>query len=128
TPYTWSLNSGTLPAGLSLSAAGVLSGTPTAAGTSNFSIKVTDNAAAIGTKSFALTINAAPSITTASLPAGDAGTAYSQTLAVTGGTSPFTWSLSSGTLPAGLSLSIAGVLSGAPTAAGTSNFTVKVTD
>jgi hypothetical protein len=127
-PFTWSVSTGTLPAGLTLSAAGVLSGTPTAAGTSSFTIKVTDAAGAAPTKTFSLTINAAPSITTASLPAGMVGVAYSQTLAGTGGTTPYTWSVASGALPAGLSLTSAGVLSGTPTTAGTSSFTVQLTD
>ena len=70
---------------------------------------------------------AALAITTASLPAGTVNAAYSQTLAATGGTTPYSWSVSAGTLPAGLSLSAAGVLGGTPTTAGTSNFTVQVT-
>jgi hypothetical protein len=69
-----------------------------------------------------------PAVTTSSLPDGTTGTAYSQTLAATGGTSPYTWSLAAGTLPAGLALSAAGVISGTPTEAGTSSFTVQVTD
>ena len=68
-------------------------------------------------------------ITTTSLPGGTVGTAYSQTLQATGGTTPYTWSLASGTLPAGLTLNAStGVISGTPTAAGTSNFTAQVTD
>ena len=71
---------------------------------------------------------AAPTITTASpLTPGTVGTAYSQTLAATGGTPPYTWSVTVGTPPAGLTLSGTGVLSGTPTAAGTSNFTIQVT-
>jgi hypothetical protein len=128
-PYTWSVTAGSLPVGLSLSSAGVLSGTPNASGTSNFTVQVTDNASKTGSKAFALTVNASPSITTTSpLTSGDVGTAYSQTFAVSGGTAPFTWSLSVGTLPPGLTLSSAGVLSGTPTTAGTSNFTIKVAD
>ncbi|MBH0121560.1 Ig domain-containing protein [Rhodococcus sp. HM1] len=68
------------------------------------------------------------SITTASLPGGTVGVAYSQTLTVAGGTGTKTWTVASGDLPAGLSLSTAGVISGTPTAAGTSNFTVQVVD
>jgi hypothetical protein len=128
TPYTWTISSGTAPAGLTLSSAGVLSGTPTTAGSSTFTVKVTDNVGATSTKSFTLVIAAAPSITTASLPAGDVSVAYSQTLAESGGTSPFTWSLSSGSLPTGLTISAAGVISGTPSATGTFSFTVKVTD
>ncbi len=67
-------------------------------------------------------------ITTTTLPAGATGTAYSQTLAAKGGTPPYTWSLSGGTLPAGVTLSSAGVIGGTPTINGTSHFTVTVTD
>ena len=66
----------------------------------------------------------APTITTASLPNGTVGTAYSQTLTATGET-PITWSIDSGTLPTGLSLAGTGVISGTPTTAATSAFTVK---
>jgi hypothetical protein len=80
------------------------------------------------TRPVVLTVNAAaaPTISTVALPAGAVGTAYSQTLAATGGTSPYSWSVPSGTPPAGLSLSAVGVLSGTPTATGTSIFTVRV--
>jgi Putative Ig domain/Ig-like domain from next to BRCA1 gene/Matrixin len=70
------------------------------------------------------------SITTASLSGGTVGAAYSQTLAASGGTLPYTWSLASGSgpLPTGLTLNSLGVIAGTPSAAGTYNFTVKVTD
>ena len=90
TPRTWSVSAGTLPAGLSLSSAGVLSGTPTTAAAYSFTVQVTGGGTA--TKAFSVTINPAAvalSITTASpLPAGTVGTAYSQTFAATGGTTP----------------------------------------
>ncbi len=71
----------------------------------------------------------APTITTSSpLPVGTAGSAYSVTLAASGGTTPYTWSRASGSLPVGLNLSGGGVISGTPTASGTSSFTVRVTD
>jgi len=129
-PYTWSLQSGSLPAGLSLVAGtGAITGTPTAAGTSSFTAKVTDNVAATASKALSIVINAAPSITTSSLPAGTVSTLYNQTLAATGGTTPITWAISSGSLPAGLSLvASTGVISGTPTASGTSSFTARVTD
>jgi len=130
TPYTWAISSGSLPAGLSLVAGtGAITGTPTTAGTSNFTARVTDNVSATATKALSIAINAAPSITTSSLPAGTVSTAYNQTLAATGGTTPLTWAISSGSLPAGLSLAAStGVISGTPTASGTSNFTARVTD
>ena len=67
-------------------------------------------------------------ITTTSLPGGTVGAAYSQTLAATGGTTPYTWSMNGGSLPTGLSLSSGGVISGTPTTANTYNFTVHVVD
>ena len=77
-----------------------------------------------------LTVQATPlTITTASLPGGTLNVSYSATLAAGGGTSPYTWSIASGSLPAGLSLnSSTGVISGMPTAAGTFSFTVQVSD
>jgi hypothetical protein len=130
TPYSWSLASGTLPAGLSLSSGGVISGTPTTAGTSSFTVQVTDSQtpADTATKALSIAIPVDLSVTTSSLPNGQIGVAYSQTLAATGGVTPYSWSLASGTLPAGLSLSSGGVISGTPTTAETSNFTVEVTD
>ena len=90
------------------------------------------NAAEIGALTFPGDANdpaaAAPTITTTSpLTAGTVGTAYNQTFAATGGTLPYSWAVTVGTPPAGLTLSAAGVLSGTPTTAGTSNFTVEVT-
>jgi hypothetical protein len=127
-PITFSVSSGTLPAALSLSAAGVVSGTPTAAGTSTFTVTATDTAGATVSKTYTVTINAAPAVTTSSLPSWTANLAYSQTIATSGGTNPFTFTISSGSLPAGLSLSAAGVVSGTPTVTGTATFTVTATD
>ena len=133
TPYTWSIDSGSLPAGLSLgSSTGTISGTPTSYGTSNFTVKVTDDWSPANTDTQALSITIAPEdieITTTSLPDGTVSSAYSQTVQATGGDTPYTWSIDSGSLPAGLSLgSSTGTISGTPTSSGTSNFTVKVTD
>jgi alpha-tubulin suppressor-like RCC1 family protein len=128
TPYTWSKSSGTLPAGLTLSAAGVISGTPTTAGTSSVTVQVKDASAATATKALSIIVNAALTVTTTSAANGYLNVAYSQTLAATGGKTPYTWTVSSGTLPAGLTLSSAGVISGTPTAAGSSTFTVQVAD
>ena len=79
-------------------------------------MKVTDSANNTGTKALSITVAAAaqpPTVTTASLPGGTAGTAYSTTLQASGGTTPYSWSVSTGTLPAGLSLvASTGVISG----------------
>jgi hypothetical protein len=128
-PITWSVTSGTLPAGLSLgSSTGIISGTPTAAGVFTFTITAA-NAGGSNSTQLSLTVNTAPSITTlSSLPAALTGSVYTQTLAATG-TAPITWSVTSATLPAGLSLgSATGVISGTPTAAGVSTFTITATN
>lgn len=127
-PYTWSLAAGALPGGITLSTAGVLSGTPTASGTFNFTVRVTDNASQTDTQALTIVVAAAVAITTSSLPASVVGGAYSQALAATGGTAPYTWTLVSGALPGGLGLSSSGTISGTCTTAGTFNFTVRATD
>lgn len=131
-PYTWSISAGTLPAGLTLAAStGVISGTPTTAGTSNFTVKVTDSSQPTQsvTKALSITINAALAITTQSLPNGSLNNAYSSTVNATGGIQPYSWSITAGSLPTGLSISqSSGTISGTPTATGTFNFTVTVTD
>ena len=131
-PYTWSVTSGLLPPGLALnSTTGVISGTPTTAGgPTSVTFRVTDSVGATASKSLAITIVAGPSITTSSLPNGEVSIAYSQTLAATGGTAPYTWSVTSGALPAGLALnSTTGVISGTPTTAGgPTSVTFKATD
>jgi large repetitive protein len=129
-PYTWSVSSGALPAGLSLNAStGVISGKPTTAETSSFTLKATDSDGNVSSSSLSITVYGTTivRITTTSLPAATVGTAFSATLAATSGTKPYTWSVYSGSLPAGLSInSTTGVISGTPTTAGTSNFFIAV--
>jgi hypothetical protein len=130
-PYTWSITAGALPPGLSLSnpSTGVISGTPTATGTSTFTVMVTDSVAGTATASLSIAINPPLAITTTSLPGGSTGTAYSTTMTASGGAQPYAWKVATGSLPAGLSInSGTGVISGTPTATGTSNFTITVTD
>ena len=128
-PFTWSVSAGTLPAGLTLGAStGLLSGIPTAAGSYSFTVKVTDHAGLSDTEAVSLPIIAGPSLSFPAPPAGWTNTVYTNTLTVSGGTGPYAWSVSTGSLPAGISLSPSGVLSGTPTATGTFSFTVKVTD
>ena len=128
-PYTWAVSAGALPAGITLNAAtGQLGGKPTAGGTANFTIRVTDANGAAASAPFTLTVTANPGITSATLPPPALGSAYSVQLSATGTAPPFTWSLSVGSLPTGLTLSSGGLLSGTPTAPGTFTFTVLVTD
>ncbi|MCC6390036.1 MAG: putative Ig domain-containing protein [Bryobacterales bacterium] len=129
-PYSWSLAAGgTPPLGLTLDKNGVLSGTPTSAGAFNFTAQVTDSQNISATRTFTLSVLLNLSITTAqALPPATAGTAYAQPLATAGGLPPYTWSVIDGSLPAGVSLTSGGILSGAPAAAGNFNFTVQVAD
>jgi hypothetical protein len=131
-PLNFSISQGSLPAGLTLGqTTGVISGTPLLpGGQSSFTVRVQDAGGQSATKALSITINvpAPPNITTTTLPGGTVGQAYNQTLQATGGTGARTWSLSGGSLPAGLTLSPAGVISGTPTTAGNKNFTVRVTD
>jgi hypothetical protein len=128
-PVSWSVTAGALPAGLTLSASGTISGTPSTVGTFNFIITATDNETVplSATKALSITILPLLSITTAVLPNAIVNGAYSVQLQA-GGAGPFTWILTAGTLPAGLTLSPAGLLAGTPTATGSQTFTVTVSD
>ncbi|MCB9894172.1 MAG: hypothetical protein H6839_06980 [Planctomycetes bacterium] len=137
-PYTWSLSSGTLPGGLTLDTASTtltttLSGTPNTPGTFNFTVQIT-NGSASDTQSYQVDITASGvlTITTTSLVDGTVGTPYSANIVAVGGTGNHTWSVISGALPAGLTLgsSTTGTVSitGNPTTAGPSGFTIQVVD
>jgi hypothetical protein len=128
-PYTWSVASGTLPAGLSLSNAGTITGTPTTAGTSMVTAQVQDAAGNKATVSFALVINGAASVLgISSPPAAIVNQPYSGTIPVSGGTGPYSCTISSGALPAGLVLGANCQITGTPTTAGPTTVTVQVTD
>ncbi len=133
--YSWQITSGQLASGLSISASGVISGTPTTSTPSTFSVTVSDSGSPAQTQSATFTIAAtAPvvpplSIVSSTLAATTTGSSYSQTLQASGGTPGYTWSIASGILPAGLTLaSSTGVISGTPSGSGTATFTVAVSD
>lgn len=120
-PYTFSIV-GTLPAGLTLSSTGAITGTPTAS--ASFSVKVTDATGAVGT-TCPITINPALSVTCPAVTSGDVNAPFNTQVPFTGGTAPYTFSIV-GSLPAGLTLSGTGAVTGTPTASG--SFSIKVTD
>ena len=132
-PAAWSW-SGALPPGFTLSSQGVLAGYATTSGTYTFTVTVTDWIQNTASASLTLVVGGAPGssgltiTTSATLPAATASIPYSATLAASGGKAPYTWALTSGTLPAGLTLSTAGAITGMPAATGTSSFTIGVTD
>jgi len=150
-PYQFSLIGGKLPPGLTLASSGTVSGTPTTAGGWSFWVNLSDQNPPSASwcvpgeaqREFTITINGtggspnpgpspapaptpALSITTSGLPEAMVGAAYSTTLSASGGSGTKTWTVAAGSLPAGLSLSSNGVLSGTPTAPGAASFTAKV--
>ena len=132
-PYNWSVTAGALPPGLTLAAGGAISGTATSDGSYNFTVQARDSDALnrMAAKSLSITINPnKPRVTTDLLAYGIVGQAFpATTLGATGGLAPYSWSLAAGSsLPTGLSMNAAGVISGTPTAAGTFSFTITVRD
>ena len=131
-PYTWNLTSGTLPAGINMASNGTFSGTATTKGKSSITVQVTDSQkpiAAIATSSLTLTVNAPLAITTTKLKTAAANVFYLTFLKAIEGAPPYTWSLTSGSLPDGLKLDPNyGAIYGTPTTQGTSTFTVQVAD
>ena len=130
-PYHWSATG--LPAGLSLNqATGAISGTPSAAGSSTVSVTVTDSGQLSASSQYTLTINPyippLQIITTSPLPDGVSGATYGAQFAATGGVPGYSFAATAGSLPAGLSLSSNGILSGTPAKTGDYRFTVQVTD
>ncbi|MBI3365189.1 MAG: putative Ig domain-containing protein, partial [Ignavibacteriae bacterium] len=128
-PYGFAVTSGSLPAGLTLSASGTLSGTPTLVGISSFTITATDAQGCSGGKAYSVTVDC-PTIvlSPASLPNGVVGTSYSQTISGSGGTAPYSFSVTAGALPTGFTLLSSGLISGTPTLAGGFTFTITATD
>jgi hypothetical protein len=149
-PYQFSVIGGSLPPGLTLASSGTVSGTPTKAGGWSFWVNLSDQnppseswcVPSAAQREFTITINGggspapgptpaptptpALSITTSGLPGATVGAAYSTTLSASGGSGTKTWTVAAGSLPAGLSLSSGGVLSGTPSSPGTASFTAKV--
>jgi hypothetical protein len=127
-PYLFSLTAGALPAGLSLDVSGLISGTPTATGTANFTVLALDSGGCTATQSFSLAV-ACPTVAVspATLPGGQVNTAYNQMLTALPAGGNYGFAVTSGALPSGLALGSSGQLSGAPTQTGTFNFRITAT-
>jgi len=128
-PIIWSIVDGSLPEGLFLSEAGVISGTPTTEETVEFEVKAINSYGEM-TRTFSIEINPAPeppTITTTALERGIIGVPYSDTLLAIGD-SVITWGLISGTLPRGLTLFHSGVISGTPNQITENTFTVRASN
>ena len=120
----WTKSSGTLPAGLSITSAGKITGTPTKAGTFTFTVKASYSSISYATKKLSITVKPKVSVTTSSLSKGSVGTAYSVTLKATGNPT-INWTVTKGSLPTGLVLSKSGQIVGIPEKEGTFSFTVQ---
>lgn len=127
-PYEWDVSPGTLPDGLSLNSSGTLAGIPTIAGSYSFTVRVTDDPGSVGTVAVTMIVaENALAIQTAQSLSGQEGAALDFDLEASGGTAPYTWALTEGTLPRGLALED-GTLSGVPLESGSFTFTIQVTD
>ncbi|HEY4922326.1 MAG TPA: putative Ig domain-containing protein [Xanthobacteraceae bacterium] len=130
-PYTFSVSTGALPAGLALNpSTGAITGVPTGSGPATFTISVLDSKGNTGSRAYAMNVGTnSLTVNPAALPSGSLGTAYNQTVVGTGGTGPYTYTVTTGTLPAGLSLNAAtGAITGTPSGAGQSLFTAQARD
>jgi uncharacterized protein (TIGR03437 family) len=130
-PYVFSIAGGTLPDGIRMSNSGSFTGTPTVAGRFTFTARVTDSGGTSVSGPFSITV-APPALTITApspLPAGMVSFDYpAQSIQASGGIGPYTFKVTQGNPPAGISLTEVGSLSGTPTTASTSNFTVTVSD
>jgi hypothetical protein len=127
-PYDWTTSAGALPPGLTLNSSGKISGTPVSAGTFAFTIRATDAAQAIADWPVSMTVAAGLTILACPLAVAEAGSPYSSDVSAIGGNGPYSWSVNSGSLPGGLSLSTAGRLSGTPEQDGSFAFVLLVSD
>ena len=128
-PYSWSISAGKLPDGLKLNAStGKITGSPSKAGTFNFTVKAKDKSGAAGTKSY--TVKVTQTAVKGDIPTSITRKAtFTGTPKASGGASPYSWSVSAGKLPDGLKLnSSTGKITGSPSKAGTFNFTLKAKD
>jgi hypothetical protein len=128
-PYSFSVTGGTFPDGLSLSPAGVISGTPTKTGTYSFTVTVNAGAGCVGIRNYSLAVSCPTiGVTPATIQSGFRGQSYSVAFMASGGVGPYTY-VYSGPRPPGMSFNAeTGMFSGTPTASGNYSFRITVTD
>jgi Putative Ig domain len=129
---TWSLLSGALPPGITLSESGALTGTPTSEGSYQFVVKAL-NGSSFDTKTYTLSVRQAVSVNSplgsVIRPSAEVGLRFGKTFTATGGSGTYTWAVASGALPSGVALDATkGTISGVPQAAGKSAFALTATD
>jgi hypothetical protein len=126
----WSVKGTNLPPpGLTLNSLGQITGTPTASGTYPFVVQVTDSVTQLSaTQALSIIVSPVATVTPATLPNGTVNIPYTSTTLTVPGLAISNWAVTAGTLPAGLNLNAStGVVSGTPTASGSSTFTVSAT-
>ncbi len=136
TPYSFSIISGSLPSGLSMAGSygvmsTVVSGRPSTVQTTMFTVQVRDGTGHTATQALSITINSPRTLVitnqSSTLAPGTVGSSYAIGLFAAGGTQPYTWAITAGQLPPGLSLQ-GNIIQGTPTSAGTYTFTARVSD
>ena len=126
---TWVIEAGALPTGLTLgTTSGLISGTPSVAGTYTFTVRAEINPQRVDTKTLAITVRERVAVASALTPPSEVGVPFVMPLSATGGTGVFTWAVTSGALPSGMGLTPTGAIVGKPTQAGRFGFTVTATD
>jgi uncharacterized repeat protein (TIGR01451 family) len=127
-PFAFTITGGGLPQGLTLNADGTITGTPAVSGSFTFSVKVTDAQDNYATATLTLRVFEPIIVAGTTLASAGINQPYSATVSATGGFPPYTWTVFGGALPAGLSLTPAGVVTGTPTQSGTFNFVAMAMD
>jgi hypothetical protein len=130
-PYVWSVASGSLPQGFQLSSTGSIAGTATTGGSFSFMVGLQDANKQTAFRQLSLAVTGGggtPSISDTSLPGATQGTSYQFTLSGTGGTPPYAWAVTAGSLPQGFQLGSTGLLKGTATTSGAFHFTLSLQD
>jgi large repetitive protein len=128
-PETWSISSGTLPAGLTLSSDGQITGTPEVAGSFPFELSVVDSTGRTSVLDLTIVVSPTLTLVTTRLPLGSVGRPYRALVRTSGGVGPLRLRVVSGRFPTGVRLNVAtGRFSGRSRKAGIYRFTIEVTD